>query len=62
MLATHNPVAMSLREAYEALWHGGHVGGFTWMAEQFYRMDGPARRQVDTHGSRSALAVPALRT
>lgn len=27
--ATHNPTAMSLREAYEALWHGGYSGGYT---------------------------------
>jgi len=37
--ATHNPNAMSLRQAYEALWAGGYSGGYTWMAEQYYGFD-----------------------
>eukprot|EP00965_Chrysotila_dentata_P010230 332571-Pleurochrysis_carterae.AAC.1 len=30
-----NPTAMSLREAYDALWRSGFSGGFTWRADDY---------------------------
>lgn len=36
--APHNPSEMTLRAAFDSLWLGGYVGGFTWMAEKFYAM------------------------
>lgn len=38
---------MDLRAAFEALQRGGHVGGFTWMAEHFYAYNDEQRQHVE---------------